>query len=333
LLFQAHLNFLLLQSQSNLKSNRIILPQGNLEKIKSIPLNTNILQSDIVRVISAINSVLFQKYEDLSSIGHVYIDERLSTCPIPNKVRYLQDRNRILPRGTRIPLDLDMDTLRIFLYWLGGNIDMSLMLYNDKFEQSGFISNRASSIEDELYATTNNGYTFDGTSNYIDVNIKKIKNIVRYIVMNVSISDEKIYTFKNHSTCLAGWMKRAGVNTNEPYEPDNINNMYDITANGFCGIPVIFDLKKMEAIWCDLATNSKLKLGSHTVKNESVAINDIFDAIDYNKQMTLYQLFNLHASIRNGILTNDKSKANVVFDLYDGITPLDIDLIKRDYIG
>lgn len=85
-----------------------------------------------------IQQSLKQRFAALEPLGKVWIDLVLIDCPLPSQQRSSSEGLFNVARGTRLPLankDSDItDTLRLFVYWIGRDIDLSATLHNEEGE-------------------------------------------------------------------------------------------------------------------------------------------------------------------------------------------------------
>ena len=154
---------------------------------------------------------------------------------------------------------------------------------------------------------------------------------MRYVVMNVLVYAGP--SFAEHDVCYAGWMTRSCPNSNEIFDAKTVKQKIDVTAHCKNTIPVVFDLLEKKAIWVDLATSQHTQWGGNNIESNRASIEEKLKAVvtSYN-QLSLYELFELHAHARGEIVEN-KSDADTVFSLTEGITPFDIDEINAAFIA
>jgi len=91
------------------------------------------------KVVQITSEALREKFRSKDSLGKVWIDPELDKCPVPMAQRSAADTLRMVARGTRLPIG-DKTTLRMFVYWVGQDVDLSCVLYDEYFRKKGQIS-------------------------------------------------------------------------------------------------------------------------------------------------------------------------------------------------
>jgi hypothetical protein len=329
----------LLQLLGNLKirkednTHKIIFPKGNVQRaIKINKLTTKLSAVMVNRLSDGINNVLRNKFKALDDMGSIWIDPLLKDCPLPTQQRSASESLMTVGRGTKLPIG-DNNTLRMFIYWKGIDVDLSATLYNDQFEKIEQIS--YTRIKSDNYEACHSGditWAPNGASEFIDITIDTAVSYgARYIIMSVLVFDGPM--FAEHEECFAGWMTRDKPNSNEIYDPKTVSQKVDLRSNSQNAIPVIFDLVERKAIWADIATSKRTKFGGNNVESNRASLEETMQAIVTMKnKMSLYDLFLLHGSVR-GTLVNNKEDAEKVFSMYEGTTPYNISEINSEYIA
>ena len=333
----------LLQLYGNMKDrlveipnkSRIIFPKGaSAQKAFKLPeKKDNINKKNIVRTIEIIEEELFNRFSKLEGLGSVYIDPALMNCPLPSAQRSASEGLKTIARGSRIPLEGDKGTIRLFIYWVGRDIDLSVTLHDENFKQIDHASyTNLRSDGSGVYHSGDITSAPDGASEFIDADIQKmLDNGVRYLAMNVLVYSGP--NFDEHSTCYAGWMLREQPNSGEIYDPTTVYQKADLTSQSRNAIPVLFDLETREAIWTDLTTNTRTSYWGNNVESNRASIEQVLTAMaNMSKVKTsLYDLFVLHGLAR-GQLVQNKEEADTIFGMEEGITPYDILDINSQFI-
>lgn len=176
-----------------------------------------------------------------------------------------------------------------------------------------------------------------GASEFIDITMDKAHNHdhgIHYVVMNVLVFAGP--TFKEHKKCYAGWMTRSAPGSNEIYDPKTVVSKIDLQSESRNAIPVVFDLKEREAIWCDLGTKKNIDwserlVGNNVEANRASIIDVLRSIISLDNKPTLYDLLSLHGTAR-GALVEKKKGADIKFGLEGDVTPKDINVINSEYL-
>lgn len=314
---------------------RLVFPKGSIAK--------GVLLRDTLpaqgkratkTVMTGIENVLRARFDSLDDLGKVFIDPALKDCPIPLSLRSASDGLEVVGRGTKIALT-DKNTLRLFIYWVGQDIDLSAAAYNEDFSQSWQIS--YTNLTERGIKSCHSGDIVsapNGAAEFIDVDMKSaLKAGARYVVMNVYVFSGP--TFAEHKKCYAGWMTRNSPNKNEIYDPKTVDQKIDVTSESRTAIPVVFDLKERKAIWLDMVTANRGMDGRrvNSVETNRASIIDVVEgAMSLDNKPTLFDLFTLHAEAR-GEIVNDIEDAEVVFSWDGDVKPTDANVILSEYLN
>lgn len=326
------------QKRHEAMDKRVVFPKGSVQKAQIIdglkPLDEKVVKA----VYQGCRNALIERFAELPELGKVYVDPSMDTCPIPTQQRSTNEAFETVARGTRIPIDDDeKNTLRFFIYWVGRDIDLSMTMYDENFNDAGYVSyTRLRDFSAGVYHSGDITRAPNGESEFIDVDINKaLGNNVRFIAMNVYVFSGP--TFAEHEKCYAGWMTRKNPDSNEVYEPSTVENKIDMTNETRTAVPVIFDLLNREAIWTDLAARPRNPVNDgwyrgNNVENNRARIKDIVEAITTNNnKVSLYELFNIHGEAR-GTIVDSPEDADVVYSWNGDITPKNTNVIHSEYV-
>jgi len=321
------------QTRTKDSDKKIIFPKGNAQRAVVVRTDTPRLSMQIVNKLKAgIKSSLFKRFQQMDSLGNVWIDPDLIDCPVPSQQRSASEGLFQVARGTALPVG-DKNTLRFFIYWVGRDIDLSATLHDESFKTIGQVS--YTNLRSSKYQACHSGditYAPRGASEFIDITMNEaVQSGARYVAMNVYVYSGP--TFKEHEKCYAGWMTRSHPNNNEIFDPKTVQQKIDVTSETKNCIPVVFDMLNKKAIWVDLTNKSNTYWGGNNVHSNRASIEETIEAIvSMDNKVSLYELFLLHAQAR-GKIVEDKEDADVVFSMYEGITPYNIDIINSDYLA
>jgi len=288
-------------------------------------------KASVDKVLTIIHTALREKFAQKDTLGSVWIDTNLSKCPVPLAQRSTSDTLRALARGTRLPLG-DKNTLRMFVWWVGKDIDLSCVLYDKAFNKKGNISYTNLKIQ-QINCCHSGDITNapNGAAEFIDIDIAQaVQAGVRYITMNVL--DYSGLKFSGYNECYAGWMTRDYPNNNEIYDPKTAEQKIDLRAPSRLATPVLFDLVNREAVWLDLNGHVKSSLPNNVESNAATILEFAQAALLLSDKVNLYDLFKLHADAR-GELVEAKEDADTIFSLDEGVTPFDIVKISSEYVA
>lgn len=313
-------------------ANRFAFIKGNTQKAMIVPKHEkDVHRGATYQLLQNIENTLIKRFGSLPALGNVYIDKHLFKCPLPSQQRSAADALKSFARGTRIPLNLDKNTIRMFLYWVGRDIDLSGVFLDENFNYKGHIS--YTSLRG-INCCHSGDITRapEGASEFMDLDIKScLAAGVRYAAISVHVFSGP--TFKEHETCFVGWMSREAPKSNEIYDPKTVENKIDLNADSMFNMPIIFDFKEMEAIWVDLDPDAKARCFGNNIESNYDTIYKIAKGIVEGSvyKSNLYDLFELHAKARGTIVENIED-ANTVFSMKTGIKPSDINIINSEYL-
>lgn len=323
------------QSRSQGRPTRVVFPKGATQKARIVPSAEALEEEVLDLVIEGLESTLRTRFGGQEPLGKVWIDPELALCPVPTQQRSASEGGFNVARGTHLPLgDPSKETLRLFIYWVGRDIDLSATLHDADFKLIEPIS--YTNLRSEKYEACHSGDIVsapEGASEFIDITIgSAAEHGIRYVVMNVLVFSGP--SFAKHERCFAGWMTREHPNSNEVFEATSVEHKVDLASKSRNAIPVVFDLVERKAIWCDLNTPMSPAWGvPNNVETNQASIEAVLEAIVTSaSKLSLYDLFRLHAEGR-GELVSEKDEAEQVFSLDEGITPYDLNLIASEYLA
>lgn len=311
---------------------KIIFPKGSFQNAVVISKYLEALSSTIlIPLKQGIEDSLQRRFAEQEALGKVWLDPALIECPLPSQQRSASEGQFNLARGTRLPIESDKETLRLFIYWVGKDIDLSATFHDEQgnmIEQVSYTDLR--SDEYQAYHSGDITSAPKGASEFIDINITASAKKARYLAMNVLVYSGP--NFSEHKECFVGWMTRHEANSNEIYEPATVQQKITLQQKCRNVIPVIFDLHERKAIWVDLPTSRGGFYTQNNVQNNRASIQQkLYAIVNRNNRLSLYELFEMHAKAR-GELVESRDKADTVF-AYDGdITPFDVNTINAEYL-
>ncbi len=323
----------------NKKEFRVFIPKGTLTKIRlednKLPEINEETCKEVVKICS---KALIKQFKKKPALGKVYIDENLVNYPVPFALRSASKALRTLTRGSKIKMEEEGDTIRMFIYWKEPkgdrvDIDLSASLYNEDWEYMEHVS--YTNLKSDRYQACHSGDITsapNGASEFIDVDIPSaVKFKARYLVMNVfSFSQQP---FVDLPMCFAGCMIRKQPKSGEIYEPKTVKYKFDLTSESKYTVPLIFDLLEKKIIWVDSAISERHRYGGwggNNVESNQTGMVALGRAFTKLPKPNLYDLFSLHAKARGTIVS--KSKAKTIFSQEEGITPYDIEKITSEYL-
>ena len=331
-LWQVRSNFIHRNDIRDENSLRTFFPKGSISKIRGIENTLPAIAPEYTdKIVNIVDSALSEIYSKKESLGKVYIDSDLSRFVIPSSVRSASRSLNVVGRGTRSPINTE-DTLRFFIWWKQNesqaDIDLTAMMMDKNFDNCGSIG---------YYNLRGVGATHsgditsapDGASEYIDIDVEKLKSDgVRYVLMVINSYSQQ--PFIELSECFAGVMARNGAQSGEVFEPRTVENIFDVTADSMMAIPLIIDLETMESVWADLSINNNSVYLNNVPSNQN-SLTLAAKAILSMQRPSLFDLFFAHAEAR-GTLVYTLEEADTVFSVENGRVSVSATEILSDFL-
>ena len=314
---------------------RVFFPKGSIAKSYTIlDMLPGIPRETSHRMVEICENALVRQYANRERLGKVYVSDELSHYLVPFSQRSASKALRTIVRGSRIPWEPEAKVVRGFTWWKNceqdrTDIDLSAMMLDEYWKYVDHIS--YTNLRSPVTGSCHSGDIVDapnGAAEYIDIDIAKAKaKGVRYVVFNVYGFTQQ--PFCDIPECSFGWMERENAESGQIFEAASVRNKIDLSCNSMIALPVIFDLEEGVAIWMDMA----LKAGVHCInlENNARGVIAVCRAMLAMHKPNLYDLVQLHIRAR-GEQVDDKSEADVVFDVDEGITPYDVEEWMANYI-
>lgn len=311
---------------------RIFFPKGEVGKLFAIPCELPVLPPTIVSEVSSIcEGALVERFSKKPSLGCCWLDERMANYNVPLAQRSASKALRTITRGSRLPLPA-AKVLRFFIWWRNGSSRTDIDLSAALFDADQRHVDHLSYYNLKNFGGCHSGDIVDaprGASEFIDVELDKLRTSkVRYIVMIISSFTSQPYC--DLPECFAGWMSRQESGSGEVYEPRTVQDKLDVASNTRICIPAVFDIEAQEVIWADLALKNKPAYSNNAINNLS-SLSLMLRSLTSIAKPDLHTLFALHIRAR-GSQAASPEVAETVFSPEAGITPMDVDRIRADFL-
>lgn len=307
---------------------RVFFPKGNLARSYAIK---NELQSidrkycdDIVDIC---DHALISQYCRRDPMGNVFIDKDMVNYLVPFSQRSSSKSNKIVVRGSKMPITDTANVIRAFIWWTNVNcrysgmvdIDLSATIFDEDWKYLDHVS--YTNLRSSLYNACHSGDIVnggdpdgDGVAEFIDIDISVANKLkARYIVFQVY--SYRGIAFSQMPNCRFGWMEREYPGSGEIFEPSTVEMKTDLVADSVVAIPAIFDVYERKFIWCDMSLNIESVKDSYGGINAESNINNViatcFAMVNLNKT-NLYDLIRLNA-IARGNIVETKEEADIIF--------------------
>lgn len=346
--------FTLIEHFKNRTNNyfRVFFPKGNTSNA-SVKVNEfSPFSIDITKkVIEICTNAIINIFKQKPSMGKVYLSESLKHFKAPFVLRNLTSGSKIITRGSRIKLN-DKNALRLFIWWKDDvDNDLSVVLFDKKWNYLSHIS--YTNLVDS-YGCHSGDVTYqrkngvEGECEFVDIDTTLLKEMgVEYVACevhnfrgyNFSDSNCRFGFMKVESCCEERKFKKAPTiekrtkiypNTDELFNPLEVENLINLTAKATSMIPLVYDVKNNEIVWCDtsIVNNLDVKAVENTLPS---AVATCYACVNCGTP-SLYDILYLNIVAR-GEFVDSKEEADIIFDEKEGITPFDVDVITAEYIG
>jgi hypothetical protein len=229
----------------------------------------------------------------------VFIHADVNNILLPLQLASITENKKSVARGSRVPLDLiesdkDKNVVRLFLQWIGRDIDLSGLFLSEDFTRTTTV---AYTHLREKFATHSGDITNapapNGASEFIDIDMDlALRSGYRYVLIDIRVFAGP--TFLHHEECFAGFMLRQEPQSGEIYEPKTVKAKFDITSESQAVSPCVIDMKTREMIWVDTA----LKIDgpvNNLVRNHATSVQMVKGFLKMtDTKLTLPELVQLH---------------------------------------
>lgn len=301
-----------LEKRRSMESTRSVFIKGS-RKPTVLPVLPPLSNDLVDSLQDMILDVLKTKFKTLAPLGKVWIDPELRKIPLPTNMRTLSESMTPTIRGTRVPIGIDSEVIRMFVHWYNDgsrrcDIDLSGILVGDKkVEHIGWNGSHV-----RPYAT----YSGDVTgrsgpcAEYIDIDIKKaINDGFKYVMLDAR--DYCGIGFHTYKECVCGFQGRSKLGSeNRDWKPETIKNSMKITTTSKGVYIAIIDLETMEYIWLDIDSSK------NTASSDIKGIARMIKTYSEHPKLSLYDLFEWHAIARGSIVTPVEADIQFTFDEY-----------------
>lgn len=304
--------------------SRVFFPKGMKTKFyvkdefHKIP---DIIVRNKNKLLDMICERLKSDFSKLEPLGKVYVDDSLFRCSINNGLRNVTPGKQIVSRGCKIAFNCSK-TLRMFMHWIGRDLDLAASFLNKNFEKIGECSFRQTKTNSFAQHSGDivNAPAPNGASEYIDIDIEKaLESGIRYIGMHIYVYAGQ--SFNKMDTCSVGWMEREYPKSNEIYDPKTVKQKIDLTGESMAYTPVIFDIVEKTVCYVDM--NYSGYVWGNSLGNRAIQELHLMKNMMSRESLTLGDLIFIHVTARNGEFVSNPEEADLIFNLENGITPYD----------
>ncbi len=304
------------------------------------------LASDLAyKVVLLIEEVLIERFKSAPTLGKVYIEDSLALQNIPFAQRTASKALRTVPKGSRFVKESDKPIIRFFTWWNENgmdkngkplnvgrvDIDLSVGVFDADYNLIKTCAYYDLRSSDYLAHSGDITSAPNGAAEYIDVHIEKLLEDVpgaAYVGQLISSYTQQKYA--DMPECYAGWMEREQKQHGEIFEASTVQNKVDITCDSTQVLVCLYDIARKEYIWADTPMNDRGYYRNLNSVKGTMAYT--IEGLAEMKKPNLYDLFAMHAKAR-GVIVTDKSQADTIFSIKEGVTPFDSEVIASQFMA
>lgn len=305
---------------------RVVMPKGQTAKAYTIDRQEKPIAKSICDLVVRIcEDAIVRQCFAKEPMGKVYIDPEFRNYVMPFSQRSASTSvHKMLTRGSRIKVKDDADIIRGFIWWTnmcGGDyyngrvdIDLSASFYDENW---GYVTRVSwTQLRDKKFQAYHSGDITNGgdphgkgVAEFIDFKLSTCAD-ARYVVFTVHSFNGQ--PFNEIGNVRFGWMERENMDSGEIFEPSTVDMAIDLNAQSTQEIPVVFDLKTREFVWCDLSGNGNCGFRGNSIEcNLKGTITSCYAAVNLRKP-SLYDAIVLNAVAR-GEIVEDRNEADIIF--------------------
>ena len=231
--------------------------------------------------LTGLSTIILDGIEAQGAGKKVVFSKDASHYAMPLYTRNISKGSTAIGFGSRLPLDSDKNTIRLFMHWkdfdnseeyddfmFSGNridLDLSAVFLDDNFDFVNNITYYNLRVGDIGYHSGDITSAPEGASEFIDINIDKaLDNGIRYVVPTIYNYTQQ--PIKDIPESFTGFMMRDKANSGEVFEPSTIHHSYNLNNGATNSTPYIIDLKNRELVWLDTALKPSI-YGNYNVAN------------------------------------------------------------------
>ena len=309
---------------------RVVIPKGMTSKAYTIPSQPKTIDEKVCQnMVKVCEKAIIEQNRSKDYLGNVFIDEEMKNYMVPFSQRSASTATKTLVRGSRVKVPDNAKAVRGFIWWTNTehervDIDLSASIYDENWEflqHVGWTNLRSQQFECYHSGDITNGGKPDGkgVAEFIDFNLEQAAKYGRYVVF--SVHSFTMQPFDRLENCRFGWMTREDVDSGEIFEPSTVEMSIDLNAVSRMAIPVIFDCKTREFVWCDLATNTRIGSRGNAIECNLEGAHATCYAITNIKKTSMYDAVMLNAKAR-GCIVDSRDDADIIFS-NDTTKPVD----------
>lgn len=329
----------------NQQSFRYYYPKGKMAQARMIENAKAQVEEDVCRqVVTICEWALRTRFSQLTPMGKVYLSEKLRDYIAPFNQRTASKAAKTLVCGSRLAIEAKAKVVRGFVWWTNMesgqrvDLDLSAAVFDEKWGYLDHIS--YTNLRAKAFQGCHSGDIVDGgpvdgdgVTEFLDMDLDSVVAYGgRYVVYEVYSYTGQLFSALPYVSF--GYMERQEVGSGEIFEPKLVRQRIDLISEAIVSIPMILDCVERKMIWCDANLNlqsCRSHLGGNNVESNLTGVALACYTIVHTHRTSLYDLLRLHVDAR-GERCEIKEEADMIFDVEEGITPFDIEIILAEYM-
>lgn len=329
----------------NHQAFRVYFPRGKFAEARMIRNAAAQVDEKVCKkVVSVCEQTLIRRFAVLEPMGKVWLSKELRNYLVPFARRSATKAARTLVQGSRLRLDAKAKAVRGFVWWTNMengsrvDLDLSAAIFDRKWNYLEHVS--YTNLRSDRYQACHSGDIVNGgpadgagVCEFLDVDLDSVLQYGgRYVVYQVYSYTRQCFSCLPNASF--GYMEREDVKSGEIFEPVTVRQRMDLVQESCVTIPMILDCATRRMIWCDISLNlaaCRRNLGGNNLESNLSGVALACYAMVNMRRTNLYDLLKLHVAGR-GVLCEEKERADQIFDVEEGITPFDTEILLAEYM-
>ncbi len=329
----------------NHQAFRVYFPRGKFAEARMIRNAAAQVDEKVCKkVVSVCEQTLIRRFAVLEPMGKVWLSKELRNYLVPFARRSASKAARTLVQGSRLRLDAKAKAVRGFVWWTNMengsrvDLDLSAAIFDRKWNYLEHVS--YTNLRSDRYQACHSGDIVNGgpadgagVCEFLDVDLDSVLQYGgRYVVYQVYSYTRQCFSCLPNASF--GYMEREDVKSGEIFEPATVRQRMDLVQESCVTIPMILDCAARRMIWCDISLNlaaCRRNLGGNNLESNLSGVALACYAMVNMRRTNLYDLLKLHVAGR-GVLCEEKERADQIFDVEEGITPFDTEILLAEYM-
>lgn len=304
-LFELYAHFLKRTAEYNrsvfIKGARSATPLPTLD-----PLPKKLVDTVLSTIIEAIKRNIGNKESFNKQM--IYISDDLKNMPAPLSMRSVSEGLKQLPRGTKIPFEMDKKILRFYTHWTDENcnedLDLSAFMIDSDNKSTIVGWNGTYSVNQLAIFSGDVRHREGDCAEYIDVDVEQaISKGFKYCVIDVNNYEGRSFSSVK---AFAGWMTLDIANADDTWLPSEVSQSFAINSPSSNICCAIIDFTEKQIIIVDEDYNG-IPVSSANRNNKIAAI----DKYTKNSYLSIHDIIKWNIDARDGVLVTDDMFKNL----------------------